>query len=115
VAIRLDRATGLSVIRLEGEIDIRCAAELKQALLDAMSCGTAVQVDLATAAGVDITAIQLLWAAQREAGKRGLAFAAAGPMPGSIHEAVRDAGFERLLAPAANLESEPPAIEIRND
>lgn len=115
MAIRLDRGTDLSVVQLEGEIDIRCAAELKQVLLDAMSCGTGVQVDLAKVAGVDITAIQLLWAAQREAGKRGLTFTVAGLVPGSIGEAVRDAGFERFLAPAASLESEPPASESRND
>ena len=50
---------------------------------DALATGVELQVDLASATEVDITAIQLLWAAQREAQKQGLAVVAAGPLPES--------------------------------
>jgi anti-anti-sigma regulatory factor len=99
--VTLTRDQALCVLLLEEEIDIRCAAELKQGLVDALAAGTGLQIDFARATQVDITAIQLLWAAQREAERKGVALAAAGPVPERIRVELREAGFEKLLFVAA--------------
>ncbi len=104
------------MIRLEGEIGIHCAAELKQSLLDALATGVELQVDLASATEVDITAIQLLWAAQREAQKQGLAVVAAGPLPESWCSALQEAGFEKFPVPAAagvGASGKNPEVEVK--
>ena len=100
--VTLARDQALCVLRLEEEIDIRCAAELKQGLVDALATGTGLQIDFARATQVDITAIQLLWAAQREADRQGVALTPVGPVPERIRVELREAGFEKLLLGAAN-------------
>ncbi len=101
MSVTFDRNQALFVLRLEDEIDIRCAAELKQGLVDALAAGTGLQIDFVRATQVDITAIQLLWAAQREAELKGVALTAAGPVPANICAELREAGFEKLLLAAA--------------
>ncbi len=51
------------VIRIEGEVDIASAAELKDMLITAISSGKEVQLDLEGASDLDVTAVQLLWSA----------------------------------------------------
>jgi len=109
--ITLDRNHASCVVRLEGEIDICCAAELKQALLDALASGTGLEIDPSHATTVDITVIQLLWAAHREAGKKGVAFTFVTPTPESMNAAMREAGFEKLSAAAGpDQASQVPAL-----
>ena len=50
---------------LEGELDIRCAAELKGTLLDALASQKEVRLDFEQATDLDVTALQVLWAAGR--------------------------------------------------
>jgi anti-anti-sigma factor len=84
------------VVRLEGEIDIRSAAELKQILVEAMASATGFEMDVAGATEMDITALQLLWAAQQEAGKRGTGLTVAGSVPERISAIAREAGFAKF-------------------
>lgn len=86
---------------LQGAITISCAAELKRLLLEALASGKDVQVDLEQATTLDVTAMQLLWAARRESERSGTAFAVVGQVPEQISVAVRDAGFESLPVSAA--------------
>ncbi len=94
------------MLRLEGEIGVTCAAELKRALIDAISSGREVELDLAQASDLDVTAIQLLWAARREAEKAGAPFAVAGDVPEKIGRAVSEAGVENFLV-AVTLKGTP--------
>jgi len=100
VTIRLERKPEASIVELEGDIDIRCAAELKQTLLEALECGTSVQVGLEKTSEVDITTLQLLCAAQQEAKKRRLSFSA-GIVPECVCAAIRDAGLDLFSQVAA--------------
>ena len=61
-----------SLIGLEGAIDIASAAELKKLLLEGLNSGREVRVSLAGATDLDVTAVQLLWAAEREASRSGV-------------------------------------------
>jgi anti-anti-sigma factor len=85
------------LVRLEGGIDIASAAELKSAFLDALSTGADVQVALGSASYLDITAIQLLWAAAEQARLAGVGFRVAGEVPEALSTVLAEAGFASLL------------------
>jgi anti-anti-sigma factor len=92
--VTLEQKKTQSVIGLEGAIDIACAAELKQLLQQALARKKAVRVAVAHASDLDVTAVQLLWAAGREAKGLGVEFALVGTMPEEISGALADAGFD---------------------
>ena len=98
MGVTLEQGEESSVIRLVGAIDINAAAELKKALLDALGAGQRVSVALDLATDLDVTAVQLLWAARRDAGVLGVEFALAGRLPGPVASALLQAGFEDLEA-----------------
>jgi anti-anti-sigma regulatory factor len=89
----------LSRIRLEGTIDIGCAAELKTLLERALNSGKGVRLSMADATCLDVTAMQLLWAAGREAARSGVGFALSSPAPEPVSAALLDAGFEKSPIP----------------
>ena len=99
VGIRLERSEGSSMIRLKGTIDIACATELRTVLLDALTSGNPVRVALDGCADMDVTAAQLLWAAEREATALAVGFRLDGPVPETLWTALKDAGFERFPVP----------------
>jgi anti-anti-sigma factor len=96
VSITLEQTESLSVIHLEGAIDIASAAELKEALLKALEGGGEVRVSLDKLTGLDVTAVELLWAAGREAKKAGAAFSLVGQAPGEVLAALADAGLDLM-------------------
>jgi anti-anti-sigma regulatory factor len=96
-----DGSAGEGVLRVEGNLDIECAGELKRLLIEAVALGKPLRLDLAQVGELDVTAIQLLWAGKCFAEKAGVAFALAGDLPGRSRGALGDAGFENLFGPAA--------------
>jgi anti-anti-sigma regulatory factor len=86
----------LSVIRLGGSVGIASAAELKKLLLQALGSGKEVRVSLESATDLDVTAVQLLWAAGCEAKRPGARFTFIEAMPEEISIALGDAGFEKV-------------------
>ncbi|MGA2182241.1 MAG: STAS domain-containing protein [Bryobacteraceae bacterium] len=90
----MERQEGHSLIRLEGEFTLTSAAELKTLLLEGLASRRDLWLDLERAEGIDITAMQLLWAAGREADRMGARIAI------RVSEAAasdaRNAGFERF-------------------
>lgn len=97
MSLVLEERETQSEIRLEGAIDIACAAELKQILLQALASGKDLRVSLERAICLDVTAVQLFWAAGCEARRLGLGFTFAEKMPEEISSALTVAGFESLL------------------
>lgn len=87
-------------IKLEGSVDISVAAELKQILLEALASGKRVRVSLAGVTDMDVTAVQLLWAAVREAKATDTDFAFDGDVPEPVLAALVESGFEQLQVPA---------------
>ena len=89
------------VLRLEGDGTMASAAELKTALLQALQTSQDVSVEFSCVPEIDITIVQLLWAAERAAalGNRRLLIRA----PETLAALARDAGFEGVfgLPPAA--------------
>jgi anti-anti-sigma regulatory factor len=93
MTVTKERQETRSVIRLEGELTVASAKELKEVLIEALSTGECLQVDLGGAEGIDLTVMQVLWATGREAERRGVDVLFRTSEEASM--AARDAGFER--------------------
>ena|SRR5208283_4369809 len=91
------------ILRLEADCGLSSAAELKALLLEGLASGKSMEVDLGAAAEIDITVLQLLWAARHaaERQKRELITQA----PEEILNLARDAGFENFPGQALNQEA----------
>jgi anti-anti-sigma regulatory factor len=96
VSATLDLNDALCRIRLEGAIDIGCAAELKTLLVQALHSGPRVRLAIDGATHLDVTAIQLLWAAEREASRSGAGIAFDAAPSGEIAAGMREAGLNPL-------------------
>ena len=92
--VSLEQDGALSLIRLQGAIDIGCAQELKELLVRGLITGSEVRVLLAEATDLDVTAVQLLWTARREAKASSVGFAFEGQAPEPVSAALAEAGFE---------------------
>ena len=79
-------------IALGGSIDIGSAAELKVALQEGIARGKEIQVATKEVTDFDVTALQLLWAARREAQNAGLRFTL--PPTGVLEESLAELGME---------------------
>lgn len=97
MGITLEQSEKSSVIRLEGIIDIAVAAEFKKVLLQASETGNAIEVSIEGATGLDVTAVQLIWAARRTAEGADAAFTVSGAASESVSSALGSAGLEQFL------------------
>ncbi len=96
--VSLEQDGALSRIRLEGAIDIGCGQELKELLTKGIEAGSEVRVLLAEATDLDVIAVELLWAARREARASSVGFAFAGQLPEPVSAALAEAGLETFAA-----------------
>ena len=99
MAVTLETTEERVVVCCEGAVGIACAAELKGLLLEALASGKEVRVSFAGATCLDVTAVQLFWAAARHAKGAGIAFGTLGAVPEPLLSAVRQDGFERFPVP----------------
>jgi anti-anti-sigma regulatory factor len=90
----MEQQESQSVIRLEGDFTLTSAAELKNLLLQGLASGNDLRLDLAQAEELDIPVMQLLWAAGREADRKGARITV--QMSDAASMAARQAGFERF-------------------
>lgn len=94
MSVTMQRRETDLVLRIEDAVNVTSAEELKSLLLEGLVSGRGLHVDLEHAQEIDVTAMQLLWAARREADRKGI------PMVISISEAAaaaaREIGFERF-------------------
>ena len=98
--IDLEKSESLSLLRLQGSVDIESASELKQQLLDALGAGRDVSVCLADVTALDVTAVQLLWRAESEAARQGVGFSMSGPVCQQVTDTLAEAGLESYLMTA---------------
>lgn len=94
----LDRSGSPVALKLSGAIDINCAAELKTLLLEALGCGAEIRVSVEQVTGLDVTAVQLLWAAERQARQAGTGLVVAPPVPEPLSTVLAGAGFSSFAA-----------------
>ncbi len=99
MGITLKQSQKSTVIRLEGVIDITTAAEFKKLLLQACGSGKDVRVVLDGVTDLDVTAVELIWAARRSAEGAAVAFTLSGAVLESVSSALGNAGLQQFLAP----------------
>ena len=63
-----------TLIQMNGDATLGSAAGLKAELLEALATGLDLRADLSRVGDIDLTVMQLLWAAAREAGANGREF-----------------------------------------
>lgn len=97
------------VIRLEGEIDIASAEELKGIMITAISSGKEIHVDLESTTDLDVTVVQLLWSTSREAEKSARSFSLV-HIPDSVRSALRDMGIEDIPAAVSPTKMADPLL-----
>ncbi len=83
-----------SLIRLQEDSTVASAAALKQRLLEGLAGGGDIRLDLEALEDVDVTLLQLLVAAGREAAHSGARIVTR--MSPAAGAAARDAGFDSL-------------------
>lgn len=83
----------LNTVRLEGAVDIHAAAQLKATLVEAIERGGTLHLSLESVTCLDVTALQLLWAAEQAARSAGIAVELEGPLPDSLAQQLKAAGF----------------------
>ena len=93
MSIRLETADPIVRLVLEGDITIASAAELKEKLSTALGFAREISVSLAGALSLDITAIQLFWAAARQSRPAGHPFRFEPPVPPQILASLEQAGI----------------------
>jgi anti-anti-sigma regulatory factor len=94
MTLTLQRAETCWLLRIEGQITLPSAGELKQSLLEWLAARKDLELDLQAVEEIDITALQLLSSAACEAARMGLKF---GVRTSDVTAAAaRDAGFARI-------------------
>ena len=83
-------------LTLSGVVEISESVELKGQLAELLEGGDPVFFALAPDAELDITAIQLLEAARREARRRGQSFSFEGVVPPAVQGMLEEAGLGSL-------------------
>jgi len=90
VPLTIERNETGCLIRVEGEFTVTSASELKNLLLEGLA--KHLQVDLTQAEEIDVSLLELLWAAARDAARQN------GRIVSGVSEAAaiaaRDAGFD---------------------
>jgi ABC-type transporter Mla MlaB component len=99
MGVTLEQSETLNLLRLEGAVGIGDAAEFKGLLENALGTGCPVNVSLAGASNLDVTAVQLLWAAQHKAQGAGVGFSLLDSMPESVLTAFSEAGLQPFIFP----------------
>ena len=82
------------LIRLDGQVTLTSAPELKTLLVEWLACGKSLELDLEGVEETDITILQLLSAAVRDAGSKGTEIT--GRASEFFLSAARDLGFAQL-------------------
>lgn len=96
MSVSVEYQEAMCVVHLDGEIAIPSAVELKSVLLQALDSGKEIRLDLEKATGLDVTALQLFWAAKCGALESGSRFAVVGDAPERILSGAVDVGFENF-------------------
>ena len=101
MGVTLEQSEALNLFRLEGAVGIGCAAEFKGLLNQAFGSGREMRVSLQGATDLDVTAVQLLWAAERKAKGAGVAFSYDGAVPEQVLAALSEAGLQQFIIPVS--------------
>jgi anti-anti-sigma regulatory factor len=89
------------LIRLEDAVNVTSAEELKSLLLEGLVSGRDVHLDLERVEEIDVTVMQLLWAAGREADRKGTRMVTR--VSEAAVAAARELGFNDFRGPRSGV------------
>ena len=92
--VTVERKNRDRLIRLEGSVSLASVGELKALLLEWLAAGNDLELDLDRVEEFDLTALQLLCAAAREASRIGVRIVTRASNP--VITTVCDAGFGQV-------------------
>lgn len=102
MSLTLEMNEAECLLRLDGEITVNGAAELHRLLLEATSAGKDIAVAFTAPAEIDVSVIQLLFAARREMDRVGLAIRAEGDLPAHVQAAFAEVGIDPFGEPVVS-------------
>jgi hypothetical protein len=108
VPVTLQHGEAKSLIRLEGTVEIASAAGLKKVLVEALGSTRELHLSLQSTTALDVTAVQLLWAAELEAKASGIGFALEGEAPEQVLSTLVSAGFGSF--PSLRMPGKPSGV-----
>ena len=94
MSVTMQRSETDLLIRLEDKVNVTSAEELKSLLLEGLVSGRDLYLDLERVEEIDVTVMQLLWAAGREADRNGTRMVTRVSEAAAV--AARELGFERF-------------------
>ena len=94
MSVTMQRSETDLLIRLEDAVNVTSAEELKSLLLEGLVSGRDLHLDLERVEEIDVTVMQLLWAAGREADRKGTRMVTR--VSEAAAAAAREVGFERF-------------------
>ena len=95
MSLTIERHENRCLVRLDGQITLASAEELRALLLQGLASGNILELNLERTESLDIAGMQLLWAAGREAARAGTRIVVRSSEAARV--AIRDAGFEQML------------------
>jgi hypothetical protein len=107
--LTVDRNPTRWLIRLEGEVSITSAAELKGLLLEALASAQELELDLEHAGAIDVTLLQLVWAAEREAARAGSGFVSRASQAATSY--AHELGFDGFPGAASPMDPAVPIVD----
>ncbi len=99
----VERTGNSWILHVEGDTGMALAAELKAVLLEGLASPHEIEIDLERAGEIDLTVLQLLYAAAHQAGVRhgGESRGFVSRVPEALAAMARQAGFESFPGQAS--------------
>ena len=91
--MKVTNRKGKAFLKLDGELTVARAADLKDALVKSIEKADTIEINLADASLVDLACLQLLCSAHRTAAKKGKILTVKDPSLPVYLEARKNAGF----------------------
>jgi len=92
----VEMAGGKGTVTLDGEVTVRCAAEIRNVLMKALDESDEIAVDFSNVTSVDLAGLQLICSAHRSVTLAGKRLSCSGAIPDAMKKTVKEAGYDRL-------------------
>jgi anti-anti-sigma factor len=104
MSIELEQLEDRSVVRLTEAITVGFATDLHKLLMEAVRLNCGIAIDLEGVAELDVSGIQLLYAARQAAERAGISMSLQGSAPRAVKDAFLESGldpFQLAISPEA--------------
>ena len=99
MSLQLEEAQNRVVVHLEDSVTLSSASELHDLFLQALNSRKPIAVDVSKVTEIDLSAIQILFAAHAEAIRTDHGFSATNTIPEAVRQTIRESGLDSILQP----------------